>query len=64
MDIMGPLPLSLKGNRFILVVCDCLTKWTETYAIPNQEAGTVCRILVNEFICRFGTPLQTHRSRA
>ena len=59
-DVMGPLPLSLKGNKYILVVCDCFTKWTEAYAIPNQEAETVVKVIVNEFLCRFGTPLQIH----
>lgn len=60
MDIMGPLALSLEGNRFIRVVCNCFTKLTEAYAKENQEAETVCRIFVNESICRFGTPFQIH----
>ncbi|MCG7877685.1 MAG: RNase H-like domain-containing protein [Candidatus Thiodiazotropha endolucinida] len=58
MDILGPLPVSEKGNRFILVLADCFTKWTEAYAIPNQESSTLVEVIVNEFICRFGTPLQ------
>lgn len=35
LDITGPLPLSINGNRLILVAVDCFTKWTEAYAIPN-----------------------------
>ena len=58
LDVLGPLPLSKKGSRFILVVVDCFTKWTEAYAIPNQESSTIASTLVNEFIGRFGTPLQ------
>ena len=57
-DVLGPLPLSEKGNRFVLVLVDCFTKWTEAYAMPNQETSTIVEIIVNEFICRFGTPLQ------
>ena len=41
MDILGPLPLTPRGNRYVLVVTDYFTKWTESYAIPNQEAATV-----------------------
>lgn len=60
LDITGPLPVSVNGNCFILVVVDCFTKWTEAYAIPNQETATIIRVFVNEFVSRFGTPLQLH----
>ena len=59
-DILGPLPVTERGNRYILVLCDCFTKWTEAYAIPDQESLTIAKIIVDEFICRFGTPLQIH----
>ncbi|MCG7866651.1 MAG: DDE-type integrase/transposase/recombinase [Candidatus Thiodiazotropha taylori] len=58
LDVLGPLPVSQAGNRYTLVLMDCFTKWTECYAMTNQEAATIVKILVNEFICRFGTPLQ------
>jgi hypothetical protein len=60
LDILGPLPLTTKGNKYILVVTDQFTKWTEAFAIPDQEAKTIATTLVNEFISRFGTPLQIH----
>ena len=59
-DILGPLPESSKGKKYIMVVGDYLSKWTESYAIPNQEARTVAQKLVDEFICRFGTPKTIH----
>ena len=31
MDILGPLPRSHSGNKYILVIADCFTKWTEAY---------------------------------
>ncbi|PIK38622.1 Retrovirus-related Pol polyprotein from transposon [Apostichopus japonicus] len=60
MDIMGPLPISTRGNRYILVVADYFTKWTEAYAIADMEAQTVARTLVEEFICRYGIPEELH----
>ena len=59
-DILGPLPETLRKSKFILVVSDYFTKWTESYPIPNQEATTVEEKLVSEFICRFGVPRQLH----
>ena len=59
-DIMGPLPVTQNGDKYIMVVADYFTKWTEAYAIPDQTAETVAAVLVEEFICRFGTPVQIH----
>lgn len=59
-DVLGPLPLTVKGNKYILVLCDCFSKWTEAFAMPDQEYLTITKILVNESICRYGTPLQFH----
>ncbi|UYV74279.1 K02A2.6-like [Cordylochernes scorpioides] len=48
------------GNKYLLVAMDYFTKWPEVYAIPNQEAATVARVLVDNLICRFGVPLELH----
>ena len=58
LDILGPLPRTSRGNVYILVVADYFTRWTEAYPMRNQEAITVAKKFVNEFICRFGAPLQ------
>ena len=57
-DIMGPLPRSSKGNQYVLVVVDHFTKWTEAFPMPNQEASTVAKKLVSEFISKFGVPYE------
>ena len=59
-DILGPLPESLSGNLYIVVVTDYFTRYTEAYPIPNQQATTVARKLVDEFFLRFSTPEQLH----
>ena len=51
---------STKGNRYLLVVMDYFSKWAEAYALPNQKAKTVATTVVNEFVCRFGVPLELH----
>ncbi|KAL5488979.1 hypothetical protein EMCRGX_G018014 [Ephydatia muelleri] len=40
MDIMGPLPETSRGNKYILVIADYFTKWSEAYPIPNMEASS------------------------
>ena len=59
-DILGPLPETPWKNKFILLVSDYFTKWTESYPIPNQEAATVAEKLVSEFTCRCGVPCELH----
>ena len=59
-DILGPLPTSTQGNKYVLIATDYFTKWPEAYPIPNQEAVTVARCLVNQFFSRFGVPLELH----
>ncbi len=59
-DILGPLPVSDRGNKYILLVGDQFTKWMEAYPIPDQTAETVAHKIVYEFISRFGAPLDIH----
>ena len=60
MDILGPLPETERGNKYILVIGDYFTKWKEAYPMRNMEATTVANILVHEFISRFGVPKYLH----
>ncbi|GKA22277.1 reverse transcriptase domain-containing protein [Tanacetum coccineum] len=39
-DFMGPFP-SLKGNKYILVAVDYLSKWVEAKALPTNDARVV-----------------------
>ncbi|MCG8044654.1 MAG: DDE-type integrase/transposase/recombinase, partial [Candidatus Thiodiazotropha endolucinida] len=59
-DILGDFPITERGNKYILVMADYFTKWTECFPMPNMEAETIAKILVNEVISRFGIPDQIH----
>ena len=41
MDIVGPLPVSRSGNKFILVFTDALTRWVEADPLPSIESFQV-----------------------
>nr|GEU66909.1 reverse transcriptase domain-containing protein [Tanacetum cinerariifolium] len=53
-DFMGSFP-SFRGNKYILVAADYLSKWVEEKALPTNDARVVCKFLKNLF-ARFGTP--------
>ena len=56
MDILGPLPETERKNKYVVVIGDYFTKWTEVFPMKDMEAAMVAKILVQEFICRYGTP--------
>ena len=59
-DFLGPLPLTPRGNRYILLATDHFTKWVEIMAVPDQTAATCANKLLNEVIPRYGCPLTIH----
>ena len=56
---MGPLPES-QGNKYILLIGNQFSNWYEAVASPNQEAKTVSRLFVEDWIVRFGCPVKLH----
>ncbi|GJS37142.1 reverse transcriptase domain-containing protein [Tanacetum coccineum] len=53
-DFMGPFPSS-RGNKYILVAVDNLSKWFEAKTLPTNDARVVVKFLKSLF-ARFGTP--------
>ncbi|GJY61867.1 reverse transcriptase domain-containing protein [Tanacetum coccineum] len=53
-DFMGPFSSS-RGNKYILVAVDYLSKWVKAKALPTNDARVVCKFLKSLF-ARFGTP--------
>ncbi|GJX95145.1 reverse transcriptase domain-containing protein [Tanacetum coccineum] len=52
-DFMGPFPSS-RGNKYIHVAVDYLSKWVEAKALPTNDARIVVKFLKSLF-ARFGT---------
>lgn len=50
------LPLTARGNRYVVVFLDYFTKWAEAFAVPDQRAETVAKLFVEQIVCRHGLP--------
>lgn len=51
---MEPLPKTDDGNKYILVISDYFTKWTDAYPLRNFEALTVAEVIAEQFIAKWG----------
>ena len=47
MDMIGPLPVTERGNCYILVVVDICTKYIIARPAPNKQSDTIANILVS-----------------
>ena len=55
MDIVGPLPRTKSGNRYILVICDYATRYPEAVPVKAVDAEHIAEELVRIF-ARVGIP--------
>ena len=46
------MPLTSRGNQYIVVFMDYFTKWAEAFAVPDQQASTIATLLVDHIVCR------------
>ena len=59
-DIVGPLPITENGNRYILTVQDCLIKYSDVIPLKTIDSVTTAVALAENVICRFGCPRIIH----
>ena len=58
LDLSGPYPTSMSGNRYIIAFVDWFSGWPEAFAVPDKTADTVAHLLLEHIFPRFGCPLQ------
>lgn len=57
LDLVGPLPPS-NGYSYILTIVDRFTRWPEAIPLVDMRASTVVQAFVEQYVSRFGVPLE------
>lgn len=56
-DVMGPLPRTPTGKRYIVVAIDHFSKWVEAKALEEADAQSISQFIYEDIICRHGVPV-------
>jgi len=54
-DLVGPLPAA-RGATHLFTIIDRSTRWPEAYPVADTSAATCARVLLEEWVARFGVP--------
>ena len=60
MDLLDMSITSDNGNRYVLVMVDCFSWWTEACPLPDKTAISVVDAFFSNIVCRFGMPSVIH----
>ena len=65
-DHVGPLPISERGNKYILTCIDKFSRYAEAFAVDDIDQKTTAQAIVNGIVCRHGLfdVLQSDRGSA
>ena len=59
-DLVGPMPLTQRGNCWILVLTDHFTRWQDALALPGATAPIIASTLDERVFCYLGLPESIH----
>ena len=51
---------TIRGNQYILMAKDSFSRYCREYPIPNKEAHTVAKVLMDHLFNVYGLPHQLH----
>ena len=63
MDLLDMSITSAKGNRYVLVMVDCFSRWTEACPLSDKTVISVADAFFSNIVCRFGMPSVIHSDR-
>ena len=45
MDLIGPLPETPRGNKYVITLTDYFSKWAEAAPLPSKHADGVAKFI-------------------
>ena len=60
MDLLDMSVTTVKGNRYVLVMVDCFSRWMEACPLPDKTALTWADAFFQHIVRRFGMPIVIH----
>ena len=60
MDLLDMSVTTPKGNRYVLVMVDCFSRWMEACPLPDKTALAVADAFFQHIVCRFGMTSVIH----
>jgi RNase H-like domain found in reverse transcriptase/Reverse transcriptase (RNA-dependent DNA polymerase)/Integrase zinc binding domain/Integrase core domain/Zinc knuckle/Aspartyl protease len=57
-DVLGPLPVTSRRNRYCLCVIDIFSRFPMIFPIPNQRTATIATTLIEKVFLEFGFPAE------
>ncbi|KAG2801591.1 hypothetical protein PC129_g18952 [Phytophthora cactorum] len=55
-DAIGPLHVTDRGNKYLLVFVDYFTRWAEAFVVQKLDWVTFVEVMVNGIVARHGVP--------
>ena len=62
-DLVGPLPVTQDGKKYILTVEDQYSRFCQAYPLANKTTQTVANTLMDRWVATFGAPYSIHSDR-
>ncbi|KAI3635414.1 hypothetical protein MIR68_006551, partial [Amoeboaphelidium protococcarum] len=65
LDFIGPLPMTVNGNQWIITAVDHVTRWPVAKALPEATAENIAQFIYSEIMINYGLPTEilTDRGR-
>ena len=58
-DLIGPLPKTSRGNRYVVTLVDYFSKWPEAAPLPDKTAQGIAMFLFELFVGEFQYLIRT-----
>ncbi len=49
LDLSGPYPTSLSGNKYIVSFVDLYSGYPEAFAVPDKTAATIAHLIIERY---------------